>query len=126
MRGWRIGSIAGISVEINYSWIFIFVLLVLAMSTEFTLTAPGYPLWQARLAGALTALTLFGCLLAHELAHSLTARRYGVGVVRITLFLFGGVAQTRSEAPSASAEVVIAAVGPVSSLVLAGVFLGLG
>lgn len=126
MRGWRIFSIAGIDVEINYSWIFIFVMLVLALSAEFTIAAPEAPAWQAQLGGLLAALGLFGCILAHELAHSLTALRYGISVARITLFLFGGVAQTRSEAPSAAAEVVIAAVGPVASLALAAVFLGLG
>ncbi len=126
MRGWRIFSIAGIDVEINYSWIFILVMLVLALTTEFAIAVPEAPAWQAQLGGLLAALALFGCILAHELAHSLTAMRYGISVARITLFLFGGVAQTRSEAPSATSEVVIAAVGPVSSLLLAAIFLGLG
>lgn len=126
MRGWRIFTIAGIDVEINYSWIFILIMLVLALTTEFTIAVPEAPAWQAQLGGLLAALGLFACILAHELAHSLTAMRYGVSVARITLFLFGGVAQTRSEAPSATAEVVIAAVGPVSSLLLAAAFLGLG
>jgi Zn-dependent protease len=125
MRGWRIFSIAGIDVEINYSWIFILVMLVLGLATEFSIEAPEAPAWQAQLGGLLAAFGLFGCILAHELAHSLAAMRYGVSVARITLFLFGGVAQTRSEAPSATAEVVIAAVGPVASLLLAAVFLGL-
>jgi Zn-dependent protease len=124
MRGWRIFTIAGIDVEINYSWIFIFVMLVVAMAAEFALAAPEDPAWQAQLAGFLVALGLFGCLLVHELAHSLTARLYGIGVARVTLCLCGGVSQIRSEAPSATSEIVIAAVGPLSSLLLSGLLLG--
>ena len=118
MRGWRIGRVAGIDVEINYSWLFILVMLVLGFGAEFAAKVPAAPGWQA--------LLFFGCLLAHELAHSLTARAYGIGVARITLFLFGGVAQTRREAPSALAEMVIAGVGPVASLLLGAVLYGLG
>lgn len=123
MRGWRICKLAGIDVEINYSWLFILVLLVLGFSAEFAQTAGDSSRAAVYLAGVLAAAGLFGSLLAHELAHSLAAQRYGVGVARITLFLFGGVAQTKSEAPTPAAEIVIAGMGPLLSLSLAGVFL---
>lgn len=126
MRGWRIGRVAGIDVEINYSWLFILVMLVLGFGAEFAQKVPQVPGWQAQVAGLVAALLFFGCLLGHELAHSLAAQAYGVGVARITLFLFGGVAQTRREAPSAVAEMVIAGVGPVASLILGALLYGLG
>lgn len=124
MRGWHIGSIAGIDIQINPSWLFVLGLLILAFSAEFGLNAPALPGWQHWSMGAVAALLLFASVLLHELAHSFAAMAYGVGVARITLFIFGGVAQTRGEAPSGPAEFVIAAVGPVSSAVLGGLFLG--
>jgi Zn-dependent protease/CBS domain-containing protein len=66
----------------------------------------------------------FAALLAHELAHSLVALRYGLRVEKITLWIFGGVSQLSGDVPSPGAEVWIAGVGPLTSLVLGGIFLG--
>lgn len=125
MRGWRLFTISGIDIEINPSWLVVLALLVLALTTEMGAAAPGAASWQPLLAGIIAALLLFASVLFHELAHSFTARRYGLGIVRITLFIFGGVAQTKGEAKTGWSEMVIAAVGPASSLVLAGALLGL-
>jgi len=65
---------------------------------------------------------LFVCLLLHELSHSVVARRHGVKVSSITLFLFGGVAEMKTDHPSARAEFQIALAGPVMSFLLAGFF----
>jgi Zn-dependent protease len=70
------------------------------------------------------ALLFFASLLLHELSHSVVARRKGIVVEGITLFIFGGVAQTRSEAQSPGDEFAIAGVGPLMSLLLAGLFYG--
>jgi Zn-dependent protease/CBS domain-containing protein len=67
-----------------------------------------------------SAILLFVSVLIHELAHSLVARRRGVGAHSITLFIFGGVSTLTTDAPRASTEFVIAIVGPLTSLVLAG------
>ena len=125
MRGWHLFTISGIDIEINPSWLVILVLLVMALSADMGAAAPGAASWQPLLAGVIAALLLFASVLFHELAHSFTARRYGLGIARITLFIFGGVAQTKGEAKTGSSEMLIAAVGPASSLVLAGTLLGL-
>lgn len=125
MRGWRLFTISGIDIEINYSWLFIFVLLVTALTVDMRQAAPGAASWQPLLAGTLAALMLFASVVFHELAHSFTARRYGLGIARITLFIFGGVAQTKGEPATGGSEMMIAAIGPLSSLLLAGVLLSL-
>jgi Zn-dependent protease len=72
----------------------------------------------------LTAVVFFASLLAHELAHSLVALRYGLRVEKITLWIFGGVSQLSGDVPSPGAEVWIAGVGPLTSLVLGGILIG--
>jgi Zn-dependent protease/CBS domain-containing protein len=72
--------------------------------------------------GAITALLLFVCVVIHELGHSAVALRFGIPVRSITLFLFGGVAQADGEPPSAMAEFLVAAAGPLVSLALAFLF----
>jgi Zn-dependent protease len=72
--------------------------------------------------GVVTALLLFVSVLLHELGHSLVARRYRVGVRSITLFIFGGVSDIKTEPPSAMAEFWIALAGPVTSFAVAGFF----
>lgn len=72
-----------------------------------------------------TVAIFLASLLAHELAHSVVARRNGVEVRGITLWLLGGVAQLGGTIPSAGAQLRIAAAGPATSFVLAAGFLGL-
>jgi Zn-dependent protease len=71
------------------------------------------------------ALLLFASVLLHELSHSAVARTRGLEVEGITLFIFGGVAQTRMEARTAADEFLLTAAGPLSSLALGGLFWGL-
>lgn len=72
--------------------------------------------------GVIGALALFACVVLHELGHALMARRYGIQMKGITLFVFGGVAEMSDEPPSAGAEFAVAVAGPVVSIVLAGLF----
>jgi len=83
---------------------------------------PVWPAWQYWFFGALGSLGLFVCVLAHEISHSLVARRAGIPVEGITLFLFGGVSQLKNEATSPGDEFRMAAAGPAMSVLLGVVF----
>ena len=74
------------------------------------------------IAGVAATVLFFASLLVHEVSHSVVARRNGIGVRRITLWLFGGVSELESDALTPGADFRVAVVGPVTSLVLAGVF----
>lgn len=130
MKGIRLGKVLGFDVSLDASW-FIILFLVLWSFTAgvFPAQVPGLtpPVYLAM--GTAGALLFFVSLLAHELSHSLVARRKGIAVEGITLFLFGGVARTRSEAGSPGDEFWIAIVGPLMSLAIGALMLlaaGLG
>jgi Zn-dependent protease/CBS domain-containing protein len=125
-RGVRIGRIFGIRIAFDYSWIFIVVLLTWSLTAGF---ARWHRDWSPAtdLATAFVAtLLFFGSVLLHELAHSLVAKRFGIPVDSITLFLFGGVSNIEREPPSAKAEFLMAIVGPLTSIVLGIALLALG
>ncbi|HTJ28736.1 MAG TPA: site-2 protease family protein [Candidatus Limnocylindria bacterium] len=83
------------------------------------------PAGQAYLFGGVCALALFASVVAHEFAHALVARRFGVRTSAITLFLFGGVATLDEEPPTPRAEAWIALAGPALSALLAVAAFGL-
>jgi Zn-dependent protease len=118
-----LGRIAGIDIRLDYSWFLIFLLLswMLAGSYYPAELKGGSPA-EYWVMGMVTAALLFVSVLLHELGHSLVARRYQVGVRSITLFIFGGVSDIKTEPPSAVAEFWIAIAGPITSFVLAGLF----
>lgn len=119
-QGIPIGRIFGISIDLDYSWFLIVMLLAWTLAASyFPAEYPGWASGTYWLIGFATALLLFASVLIHELAHSLVAQRYGLAVPRITLFLFGGVSQIASEPSSPAEEFWIAFVGPVTSLALA-------
>lgn len=119
---WKIGRVAGIDIRIDSSWLLIAVLVGYSFFLRFALV---YDVTdgQAVLLAVPAALALFVSVLVHELAHSLVARARGIPVRGITLFLFGGATEARAESKSPGDELVIAAVGPATSVGLAG---GLG
>jgi Zn-dependent protease/CBS domain-containing protein len=121
-----IGRIAGIQINLDWSLIFIFLLITWNLTTVFTRTHPdwGGPL-SLTVAVVATILFLLSVLI-HEMAHALMALRQGVKVRKITLFMFGGVAELEREPPSPRAEFLITIVGPLSSFLLGAIFLGLG
>lgn len=86
--------------------------------------APESHPWVSWVAATVTTLVLFGSVVMHELSHSFVARRLGMPVSRITLFVFGGVAQVEEEPRKATDELLIALAGPAMSLVLAALFGG--
>jgi len=123
MHGWRLGKIFGINIEINHTWLIIFALVLYSLATGILPERhPEVARSQLWLAGLVTTLLFFASLLLHELAHSVMAGRLGMKVRRITLFIFGGVAQMSHEPRSARSEFLMAIVGPLMSLFLGGAF----
>ncbi|MEV4086341.1 site-2 protease family protein [Nonomuraea fuscirosea] len=119
-----LGRIAGVQVGLNLSVLVIVVILVAGLALgRFPVVFPGYSPVVYLLAGLASAVLFLASLLAHELAHAVTARRHGIEVERITLWLLGGVAELRGEPRSPGADLKIAVVGPGASL-LAGVVFG--
>lgn len=116
----RVARIAGISIEIHPSWLIIlgFLSWSLADSVFPSLyddwSSPAY--WAV---GVTAAVLLFVTVLVHELAHALVAKRRGLPVPKITLFIFGGVSHLSRQPASPGEEFQIAAAGPATSLVIA-------
>jgi Zn-dependent protease/predicted transcriptional regulator len=118
-----LGRISGIRIGVNWSVLLIVALLAYGLAAgQFPAAAPRRPEAEYVAAAVLTAVAYLGSLLAHELAHSLVARRNGLQVEGITLWLLGGVSRLQGEVPDAGAEVRVAGVGPLVSLVLGGAF----
>ncbi|MDF3299116.1 site-2 protease family protein [Streptomyces tropicalis] len=121
-----LGRIAGVRVGLHWSVLVIVVLVALMLARgRFPYAHPGHSLLAYWALALLTAVVFMASLLAHELAHAVVARRNGVQVEGITLWMLGGAARLRSEAPTPAAELRIAGVGPLTSAVAGGLFTGL-
>ena len=118
----RIGKIAGIEIDINWSWIVILALLTVSLASGwFPQLYPGWSTATYWVVSLISALLLFVSVLLHELAHSLVARRNGLTVKNITLFIFGGVSNIEQEPKSPGVEFWMALVGPLTSLLIGAV-----
>jgi Zn-dependent protease/CBS domain-containing protein len=121
--GFRLGSIFGIEIRIDYSWFVIFFLVLWTLTRGvFPTSYPGQEPLVYLVMGTVGTLLLFTSLLAHELSHSLLSRSRDLPVEGITLFMFGGMAHASGEFKSPDDEFVIAGVGPLSSLGIAALF----
>ncbi len=117
-------KLLGFEVSIDLTW------LILAILVTWSLAAGLFPALYPALASAtywwmavVGALGLFVSIIVHEFSHSLVARRFDMPIKGITLFIFGGVAEmTEEEPPSAKAEFLVAAVGPVTSIAIGVLF----
>jgi len=125
-KGHKLFNLLGFEVRVDSSWIFLALLITWSLATGFF---PGFnqnlspeTCW---IMGAVGALGLFMSIVIHELAHSLVARRAGIPMRGITLFVFGGVAEMSEEPPNPETEFRMAIIGPVSSVILGVVFLGI-
>ena len=121
----HLGHFGGIPIGANWSVVVIVALItwVLAAGVLPDL-APGEPGVAYAGVAAVAALLFFASLVTHELAHSLLARRFGVTVRGITLWMFGGVSELEAEMSSPGEEFKMAIAGPATSLGLGGFFLG--
>ncbi len=114
----RVGTILEIPVEINYTWVVIFGLVTWTLARDFPVRFPSLPSFYYWSAAIASSLLLFISLLLHELAHSYVARMNGIPIKKITLFIFGGVAQMEREPEMSEEELLIAVAGPVCSLMV--------
>jgi len=127
---WRPFRLFGIPLAVDASWLLILALITWTVS-EILLRPPEPLAWLYPpgglglnaagylLAGFVTALLFFACIVLHEMGHALVARSSGMTIRGITLFLFGGVSELEGEPPSAGVEFAVAVAGPAVSLVLA-------
>lgn len=116
-----IGRVLGIRLWLHASWFAVLALVTWAAVMAFGEAYPELPIAERATMGIVTGVAFFGCLLAHEVSHAVVARRFGIEVRGITLFLFGGVAEIRGEVPTPSKEFAVALVGPATSLLLSGI-----
>jgi len=127
MQGsFRLFRIAGVDIDIHWSWLLVFILLTWTLATGlFGEEFSGWTQAERWVAASATSIVFFGSILAHELSHSIVANRLGIPVRRITLFVFGGVSHLESESRTPREEFLIAIAGPATSFVIAGLLGGL-
>jgi len=119
---WRVARIAGIDVRVDSSWVVIALLITYSMYLRFSILYKDLSTGAAVGIAILAAVLFFGSVLVHELAHALVSRARGIRVQDITLFLFGGATRARVESRGPGDEFLIAAVGPLTSGLVAALF----
>lgn len=121
-RGFKIGTIGGVPIRLDGSWIFIAVLVVYTFYIRTSTGQVGVTSERALVLSLVGAALFFGSVLVHEGAHAVTARALGLEVGGITLVFWGGFTETRADRRGPKGEFLVSAAGPFSSLVLAGLF----
>ena len=122
MQGsFRLFRIAGVDIEIHWSWLLVFVILTWTLAAglfeeEFT----DWTQTERWMAASATSIVFFASILAHELSHSIVANKLGIPVRRITLFVFGGVSHLEDDSRTPREEFLIAIAGPATSFLIAG------
>ncbi|MBE9211976.1 site-2 protease family protein [Plectonema cf. radiosum LEGE 06105] len=122
----RVGNLFGIPFYIHPSWFLILGLVTWTYDTGLASAFPYLGNGSALFLGLMTALMLFGSVVAHELGHSFVAIRQGIDVKSITLFIFGGLASLEKESKTPSEAFWVAIAGPLVSLLLFGIFAAIG
>jgi len=122
----KLFTVSGFEIKVDASWLLIAALVTWGLTKHYyPYSFPGQSTDLYLIMSIVTMLCFFASLLLHEIAHSLVARRFGIPIKGITLFLFGGVAELQAEPQSARAEFWVALAGPVMSVSLSFGFWGL-
>jgi Zn-dependent protease len=122
-----LGRVAGINVGLHWSLLLIGGLLTAGLAGgRFPVEVPGYSNAEYVVAAGVTAVVFFGCVLAHEFSHAVVARREGIDVDGITLWLLGGVTRMTAEVATPKAEFAVSGAGPLTSFVIGLVLGGAG
>ncbi|HEY7313722.1 MAG TPA: site-2 protease family protein [Gemmataceae bacterium] len=119
---WDLFRLLGIPIRVNPSWLVILALITWTLAEQFHQKLPEMERSILWLLGLATALGFFACIVLHELGHAVVARKLGMPINGITLFLFGGVAEMEEEPATPLHEFLMAVAGPIVSAVLAGLF----
>ncbi|HEU5194488.1 MAG TPA: site-2 protease family protein [Methylomirabilota bacterium] len=123
----QVFRVAGIPVRIDASWVLVFALISWSLAVGyFPRMLPEATTGIVWLHGVVAALLLFVSVFLHELSHALVALEHGVPVSGIRLHVFGGVSELEAEPPTPRAELLIAAVGPLTSFMIAALCYGVG
>jgi Zn-dependent protease len=123
MGGFRLGSVLGMEIRIDYSWFVIFFLILWTLTLNvFPASYPGMADSTYAVMGLTATLLFFSSIVVHELSHSVVAQARGIPVAGITLFIFGGMAHTRMESETPGDEFAIAVAGPIASFAIAAFF----
>ena len=119
----KLFTIAGIEIRLDYSWFIIFAILAYYFGfSYFPSLLPGINRVLLAAITIVTILLFFISVLAHELSHSLVAKSRGLPVKKISLWIFGGMAQIEKEPENPQTELLMSLVGPGASFLLAGIF----
>ncbi|NCF51923.1 CBS domain-containing protein [Gammaproteobacteria bacterium] len=126
VRQVRLFSLFGFEVKLDFSWLLLALLISWSLGAGmFPEQYPGLSRTTYAWMGIAVAVAVFFSIVFHEFSHSFVARRFGMTIRGITLFIFGGVAEMEQEPPNPRAELLMAIAGPVASFILAYVFLGI-
>ena len=118
--------IFGFEIRIDPSWVIIAILIAWSLSAGlFPFRYEGLSTGTYWIMEIVGAIGLFFSIIVHEMSHSLVARRFGISIQGITLFIFGGVAEMKEEPRDPKAEFMMAVAGPLSSILLAAIFYGM-
>lgn len=125
--GFRLGRLAGIEIRVDWSLLIVFWLIVASLAMgRFPLLHPDWSVGMIWSVALIAAVLFFASILAHEMAHALVGRARGIAIDGITLFLFGGVARIAGEPKSPGSELLMAAVGPLTSFLIGVISIAAG
>ncbi|MFX1322127.1 MAG: site-2 protease family protein [Promethearchaeota archaeon] len=119
----KLAKIYGIEIKLHLSTLLIIGLIGFYAANFYSLIFPSASLIELFVVGIISGLIILVSILIHELAHSIVAQKYGLKVSEIELYLFGGVSKIEEEPNTPKSEMIIAAVGPLSSLIIGAMFL---
>ena len=116
----KIAKIKGIEIKLHLSTLLIIGLVGFYATSFYVSLFPQASLIELIIIGLVNGLIILLSILIHEISHSLVAQKYGLGVSEIELYLFGGVSKIEEEPKTPKSEIIIAIVGPLSSLLIGG------
>jgi Zn-dependent protease len=122
-KSWKLFTLFGFKVRLHISWLIIAVLLAWSLAQGyFPFVVKGLSAGTYWAMGIVGTIALFLCVVLHEFGHSIVARKYGLPMKGITLFIFGGVAEMEDEPQTPKTEFMMAIAGPAVSVVLGAIF----